>query len=107
VPLGIPHSEFLKWDPLDQDKAIAYTRAKAEVCEMCGSREADWVDPETGRIKAHPPFTPVGVTCHGCAEIEKYRKAELKDGTPPGVRVILVPDEMVGLDGKLKKNPSE
>lgn len=76
-------------------------RAKAEVCELCGSREHDWVDEETGRIKDHPPFTPVGIKCHGCAEIEAYRAAKYKDGLPGGVHVVLYPDDQVDADGRL------
>lgn len=94
---------FLSWDPLDQDKALAYVRAKAEVCDMCGSRETDWVDPDTGRILNEPKLTPVGLKCHGCAEIESYRKSVMEDKHLPGVRVVLFPDELVDLDGRIKK----
>lgn len=98
---GIPHSEFLKWPEDDQDKAIAWVSAKAEVCDLCGSRESDWVDVETGRMLDEPKLTPIGIRDHGCAEIEAYRKATFPEGTPPGVRIVLMPNEMVGLDGKL------
>lgn len=93
----------MSWDQLDQDKAIAYTRAKGEVCEMCGSREVDWVDPETGKMLPAPELTPIGITCHGCREIESYRKSAMEGEHKPGVRVVLVPDEMVDLQGKLKR----
>ena len=106
MPLGIPHSQFLSWSADDQDKAIAFNRAKAEVCDRCGSRESDWVDPDRpGRLLERPPLTPFAHKCHGCAEIEQYRAAELKDGPPPGVTILLAPEELVDLDGKLKRNP--
>lgn len=105
MPLGIPHSVFLSWDQLDQDKALAYIRAKAEVCDVCGSRDEDWVDPETGRKLDHPHLTPIGIRCHGCTETESYRKSALEGKHESGIRVVLVPDEMVDLEGKLKRNP--
>lgn len=105
MPLGIPHSVFLSWNQLDQDKALAYIRAKDQVCDVCGSREADWIDPETGRLLPEPPLTPIGLKCHGCAEVEAYRKSALEGEHKPGVRVVLVPDDMVDLEGKLKRNP--
>jgi hypothetical protein len=72
---------------------------------MCGSREAEWTDPETGRLLQSPPLTPVGITCHGCREIEAYRKSEMEGEHKPGVRVVLVADEMVDSQGKLKRTP--
>lgn len=71
---------------------------------MCGSREADWIDPETGKIHAHPPLTPIGLICHGCREIDAYRKSELEGDHKPGVRVVLVPDEIVDSNGRIGKN---
>lgn len=77
-------------------------RAKSQVCEMCGSREVDWIDPETGRLLRQPVYTPVGVKCHGCAEIEQYRNSTFNDGGPPsGVRVVLYPDELIDQDGRI------
>lgn len=72
---------------------------------MCGSRESDWIDPETERMYDHPHYTPVGLKCHGCAEIESYRNASFEGGPPPGVRVILFPDELVDRDGRILKEP--
>lgn len=83
-------------------------RAKAEICEMCGSRESDWVDPETGKILTEPLYTPVGVKCHGCAEIDQYKSSTFEGGSPPhGVTVILFPDQLVDQDGRiLRELPS-
>jgi hypothetical protein len=71
---------------------------------MCGSREADWVDPETGRILGEPHLTPIGLVCHGCREIDAYRKSEMEGESKPGVRVVLVPDEIVDSSGRIEKN---
>lgn len=81
-------------------------RAKAQICEMCGSREVDWIDPETGRILEHPKYTPVGIKCHGCAEVEQYKNSTFgDDGIPAGVRIVLFPDELVDQDGRLLTGP--
>lgn len=81
-------------------------KAKAEVCEMCGSRESDWIDPETGRLLPHPHYTPVGIKCHGCAEIAAYKSSVFSDGgAPNGVTVVLYPDKLVDQDGRLLKEP--
>lgn len=80
-------------------------RAKSEVCDMCGSRDVDWVDPDTGKKLPHPHLTPIGIRCHGCSEIDSYRSSELEGKSQAGIRVVLVPDEMVDLEGKLKRNP--
>jgi hypothetical protein len=42
VPKGIPHSEFLGWDPLDQDKALAWEAEQRTVCTGCGTRKSEW-----------------------------------------------------------------
>ena len=102
VPLGIPHSEFKSWSESDQDKALAFNIAKNEICDMCGSREADWVDEETGRLLEKPYLTPVGIRCHGCAQIAQYKESTYKDGTPDGVRIVLWDDEDVDLEGRIK-----
>lgn len=103
VPLGIPHSEFLAWSEDDQDKAIAWNTAKAQVCDLCGSREAEWIDPETKRILDNPPLVPNTIKCYGCAEIDVYRKATFQDEpVPEGVRIVLFPSEMIDERGNHK-----
>lgn len=103
VPLGIPHSEFKSWRESDQDKALAYTIAKNEVCEMCGSRDADWIDPETGRLLELPKLTPVTLRCHGCNQIDQYKEATYgEDGLPRSDRVVLWDEKDVDLEGRIK-----
>jgi len=75
--------------------------AKAEICELCGSRESDWVDVETGRPLDKPKLTPIGIRDHGCSEIASYRKGMYPDGVPDGIRVVLVPYDDVDQNGRL------
>lgn len=66
VPLGIPHSTFLEWDPLDQDKALAWWREQKKVCRGCGTRKEEWDKDK---------FAYVGDIdyCAGCEIIEQER----------------------------------
>lgn len=82
MPLGIPHSRFLSWDEEDQDKALAFLRAKAELCPDCGTRGADWDadrDAWRGNTKR----------CLGCVAVEGEREG-IPEGEK-GVKVFLEP----------------
>jgi hypothetical protein len=89
VPLGIPHSQFLAWDTVDQDKAIAWRREQAKVCRGCGTRKEEW---------ASDKFAYVGhiEECRGCAllaqEQEHLRDAEERGQR--GLKAFLVPREL-------------
>lgn len=72
VPLGIPHSAFLDWDPDDQDKALAFERDKRSRCNGCGTRKEDWVEDEDAFISWHEK-------CPGCERLEQER-----DNVPEG-----------------------
>jgi hypothetical protein len=74
APLGIPHSQFLRWSTDDQDKAMAYEVYKRTVCHKCGTIPEDWIDHETGRELDDPPFEPVTRYCQGCATMEDARE---------------------------------
>lgn len=67
-PLGIPHSEFLRWDEDDQDKALAFMIFKAELCPKCATKNTGWVD-EKGRWLNEPRYEAVTYHCFGCDEI--------------------------------------
>lgn len=70
VPLGIPHSVFLTWSELDQDKAMAYQAEMRTVCKGCGTRKSEWdADPDA--------YVGDLVTCEGCT-----RLAEEEDNMP-------------------------
>lgn len=70
----VPHSEFLLWSELDQDKALAYYRFKQSVCTQCGTEENTWVvRDEEGRTRPilPPPLEPETYRCFGCELIQK------------------------------------
>lgn len=82
MPLGIPHSRFLSWDEEDQDKALAFVRAKAELCPECGTREHDWQqDPDAWRSNNR--------RCKGC-EVLEIERGNIPEGEK-GVKVYLEP----------------
>jgi hypothetical protein len=81
VPLGIPWSKFLEWDPVDQDLALDWVDAQREVC-VCGTRQAEWdADPMAyvGNIDQ----------CPGCELIELERQ-NVPEGAK-GIKVGLIP----------------
>jgi hypothetical protein len=83
---GIPHSEFLEWDPIDRSKALAYAIEKSEKCGLCGT--ADWEWQEDKRA-----YAPVEKFCLGC-----YYKKQLEDdsGSQAGTSIVLVPTRSLG-----------
>jgi hypothetical protein len=78
APLGIPHSELLKWDRSDVDKAISFTAWKAKFCPQCGTDPAEWLD-EDGRAVEPPPYVGDTRVCLGCATLEEERAKVPKD----------------------------
>jgi hypothetical protein len=77
------------WLDDDQDKVVAWLRARHEVCPQCGTTEADWVDPDTGRMLEAPKWQAVPFRCHGCAELQRtVRDVPEREA---GVRVVLIP----------------
>jgi ribosomal protein S27AE len=73
-PLGIPHSVFLRWNPDDQDKALAHAMHKRTVCGKCGTNPDDWLDRETGEELEDQPYELASRYCPGCATLEAARK---------------------------------
>ena len=84
VPLGIPHSVFLGWDPDDQDMALAYRRYESLVCS-CGTRQEEWERDSDAYI------ADVEV-CPGCARIEQERGNDV--AKVKGARIGLLPREI-------------
>lgn len=79
---GIPHSEFLEWDPEDRAKVLAYAFESNIRCNMCGTAPWEW---EENRFA----FTPVEEFCQGC-----YQKSVFSDtqgSSLPGTNVRLIP----------------
>ena len=78
---GIPHSEFLSWDPEDKAKALAFSLEKSSRCEMCGTAEWEW---EENRYA----YEPVEHFCMGC--YLKHMAGE-DGGSMPGTTITLLP----------------
>ena len=79
---AIPHSEFLKWDPGDRAKVLAFAMEQTSRCSMCGTAEWEWEENKFA-------YTAVEDFCKGC-----YQKSVFSDreGTSlPGTNVKLVP----------------
>jgi hypothetical protein len=78
VPLGIPHSQFLRWDTDDQDKALAHMVLTRTTCGKCGTIPEDWLDSE-GKELDDPPYKVSSRYCPGCATLEAAREAVPKE----------------------------
>jgi hypothetical protein len=78
---GIPHSEFLLWNPEDRAKVLAFAAEQAARCNMCGTAGWEWQDNKFA-------YTAVEDFCQGC-----YQKAVQQEGnrTLPGTNIRLVP----------------
>lgn len=84
---GIPHSEFLSWDEMDQDKAVAFARQKAAMCQTCATWPDEW---EADRFA----YVVDADRCPGCELIETERdqleeRFKNNKGALRGLRVFL------------------
>lgn len=80
---GIPHSEFLQWEPEDRAKVMAFILEKSLRCNMCGTAEWEW---EADKFA----YTPVEEFCKGCYQKSVFTDTET-DKSLPGTNVRLVP----------------
>ena len=64
---GIPHSKFLKWDPEDRAKTLAFALESALRCSMCGTASWEWEENKFA-------YTAVDEFCQGC-----YQKSIFSD----------------------------
>ena len=78
---GIPHSEFLEWEPEDRAKSIAFMLEKSTRCDMCGTAEWEW---DADRRA----YEPVEKFCMGCY---LRHMAEEGSGSMPGTTVVMEP----------------
>ena len=78
---GIPHSEFMTWDPDDRSKTLAYLLEDASKCGMCGTAEWEW-DKDRRAYEAVEKF------CMGC--YLKHVVGE-ESGQTPGMSITLQP----------------
>lgn len=79
---GIPHSEFLTWEPEDRAKTMAYMYESAERCSLCGTAGWEW---EQNRFA----YEPDEKFCQGCYLKGSY--AESLGKTLAGTTVELHP----------------
>jgi hypothetical protein len=79
---GIPHSEYLSWDPEDRAKTIAYLLEQGERCTMCGTAGWEW---EENRFA----YMAVDNFCQGCYQKSVY--SETMSNSLPGTNVKLIP----------------
>jgi hypothetical protein len=93
----IPHSTLCGspepglWTDADRAKAIAYRRETARVCPSCGTKDDDWIDPDTHRPYDPPQWEPTVHTCFGCGEVARLRRALPKDASENGTTVRVAP----------------
>lgn len=82
---GIPHSEFMEWEPSDRSKVLAWKMEESAKCSMCGTGKHEWDEDRYA-------YEPVQQMCHGC-----YLKdiASETEHTLPGVTVVLLPKDAV------------
>lgn len=95
---GIPHSEYLNWDPVDRAKMLAFAATKAEHCVMCGTAQWEWDPKQGGNRRA---YDAVEVFCPGCYAKASMRTLDAGRNTD-GVTVELVPND-AGLDAAKRK----
>ena len=80
---GIPHSEFLRWEPEDRAKVIAFHLESSARCDMCGTAPWEWEE---------NPFAyePVDEFCKGCYMKSVFSDQEGKTGLA-GTNIKLIP----------------
>lgn len=79
---AIPHSEFLKWDPEDRAKVLAFMMEQISRCTSCGTAAWEW---EQNKFA----YTVTEEWCQGCYQKSVYQDTEHKGLA--GTRVTLVP----------------
>lgn len=80
---AIPHSVFLKWDPEDRAKTLAYALEQAQRCTQCGTAPWEW---EQNKFA----YTPVDEFCQGCYKKSMFSEQE-SNKTLAGTNVKLIP----------------
>jgi hypothetical protein len=80
VDKGIPHEQFLDWEPESRAKVIAYLLEQSGSCQLCGTAGWEWEENKYA-------YDVQEVFCPGC-----YRKEVSAPGDKlPGTRIELVP----------------
>ena len=79
---AIPHSKFLKWDPEDRAKVLAFQIESSLRCNMCGTASWEW---EQNKFA----FTAVEEFCQGCYQKQVFQ--DQQGSSLPGTNVRLIP----------------
>jgi hypothetical protein len=79
---GIPHSRFLKWDPEDRAKVLAFAYESSLRCQLCGTAPWEWEENKFA-------FTAVDEFCQGCYMKSVY--SDTQGSSLPGTNVKLIP----------------
>lgn len=85
----IPHSEFLGWADVDQDKARAFHRYLQSVCGGCGTRPEEWDEKAGGHRHAYSAITDECPGCRARGQLESHLRQSKDDNA--GVRIVLLP----------------
>lgn len=94
---GIPHSEFLQWNPEDRAKTLAFMLEQGSKCGMCGTAEWEW---EADRRA----YEPVEKFCMGCY---LRHMANEDSGSMPGTTIALEPSRSKKAAQRLAKMKRE
>lgn len=78
---GVPHSQFLAWQPSDRAKLIATLLERNSRCQSCGTADHEWEE-DSGA------YVPMVNVCQGCRVLYA---AEEENETSLGARMVLVP----------------
>jgi hypothetical protein len=87
----IPHSEFLRWDAADRDKAIWHHIWKRQTCPDCGTREEEWDPARGGHVWA---YIAEPRWCRGC-EVKAGARRSVPPEDAEGVHIALIKNEGV------------
>lgn len=89
-PHGIPYTEFLQWDDLSRDAALAWKADHDQRCSSCGThRDQWWVYDSDGQPIIVDGYPKVDLTrwtidtayCPGCHLLSLHREQHRDDDT--------------------------
>ncbi|MEV1245082.1 hypothetical protein [Nonomuraea sp. NPDC049750] len=87
----IPHSEFLRWDADDRDKAIWHHIWRQEECQHCRTRDEEWDESRGGYRYA---YVAEKRRCRGC-EVKEAAQETVTAEDGRGVYVAMIRNEEV------------
>lgn len=86
-PAGIRYAEFLEWDDLSRDAALAWQYRQDRRCSSCGTVHDDWLNSRDaeGNLVADelaPVYVTDDIYCPGCAALDRHRRTNGEDEVP-------------------------